>query len=95
MTFPIVGRLRDYPQFVPSLMAKRKRGSSCVLMQNSYEARVPENISQEANSSTKAIISFLWMGRTPARFSQSLAMGIWEAHSNNSGLVRLCTCLMY
>lgn len=30
-------------------MAKRKRDSSCVLMQNFYEARVPENISKEAN----------------------------------------------
>jgi len=95
MTFPIVGRLQDYPQFVLSLMAKRKRDSSCVLMQNFYEARVPENISKEANLSTKEIISSLWMGRTPAKFSQCLAMAIWAVHSNSSGLVLLCTCLMY
>lgn len=95
MTFPIVGCLQDYPQFVLSLMAKRKRDSSCVLMQNFYEARVPENISKEANLSTKEIISSLWMGRTPAKFSQCLAMAIWAVHSNSSGLVLLCTCLMY
>lgn len=95
MTFLIVGHLRDYPQFVLSLMVKSKRGSSCVLMQNFYEASVPENISRKANLSTKEIISSLWMGRIPARFSQYLAMAIWVAHSNNSGLVRLCTCLMY
>ena len=50
---------------------------------------------KEANLSTKEIISSLWMGRTPAKFSQCLAMAIWAVHSNSSGLVLLCTCLMY
>ena len=58
-------------------MAKRKRDSSCVLMQNFYEARVPENISKEANLSTKEIISSLWMGRTPAKFMGSTFKQLW------------------
>ena len=65
MTFPIVGRLQDYPQFVLSLMAKRKRDSSCVLMQNFYEARVPENFTVPCDG---------YMGSTFKQFWVSSAM---------------------
>lgn len=53
-----------------------------------------ENIQKEVNRSNEDFLKEHFK-KYEAKFSQCLAMAIWAVHSNSSGLVLLCTCLMY